>query len=187
MASPRMIAHKKYRQLKRRIPESDDISHLNIVAMMDMMTILLVFFLKNFSVSAENVTLSEDLRPPSSSSQIEPHRAVQVTVTKKAILVEAGVAQDPVAAVKNGEVDSSVKQDGSSSYLITPLLAILRKHATRLRRIEQLTKGRQRFEGELVLLADQGTPYRLISEVLYTAGQAEFGKHRLLVLQGGMR
>ena len=38
-----------------------------------------------------------------------------------------------------------------------------------------------KFEGEIVLIADHGTPYRLISEVLYTAGQAEYSKYRLLV------
>ncbi len=35
----------------------------------------------------------------------------------------------------------------------------------------------------IVLVADQGLPYRLISEILYTAGQAEYGKYRLLVLK----
>jgi len=36
----------------------------------------------------------------------------------------------------------------------------------------------------IVVIADQSTPYRLLSEVLYTAGQAEFGKYRLMVLKG---
>jgi biopolymer transport protein ExbD len=124
------------------------------------------------------------MRPPASSSEVEPHQAVQVTVTKKAILVEAVDRQEQVAAVKNGEVDSSVKQGGASSYVITPLFAILQKHATRLRHIEKITRGKQKFEGELVLVADEGTPYRLISEVMYTAGKAEFGKSRLMVLKG---
>jgi hypothetical protein len=40
-----------------------------------------------------------------------------------------------------------------------------------------------KFTGELVLVADQSTPYRLISEVLYTGGIAEYSKYRLLVLK----
>ena len=179
-----MIAKKKYRQMRRRIPEPEGISHLNITPMMDMMTILLIFFLKNFSVSADSVSLSTDMTPPRSTSEIEPHRAVQVTITKKALLVEAGDREEQVAAVKRGDVDASVKRDGESGYLITPLLNILQKHATRLKRIERLTRGKQKFEGEVVLVADQSTPYRLISEVLYTCGQAEFGKYRLMVLKG---
>ncbi|MFH1131992.1 MAG: biopolymer transporter ExbD [Pseudomonadota bacterium] len=180
MDSIRLQAKKKYRVLKRTIPEEDPISHLNIVPMMDMMTILIVFFLKNFSVSAENVNLGEDMMLPKSNTQIEAHRAVSITITKRALLVE----NEPIAAVKKGEVGSDIKRDGQSSIIINPLLDILQKHATRLKRIEQMTGGKMKFEGEIVVLADRTTPYRLISEVLYTAGQAEYGKYRLMVLKG---
>jgi len=175
--SPRMKAKKAYRRLKRGVPNGEDVSYLNITAMMDMMTIILVFFLKSFSTSVENIGVGEDLMPPRSNSQIKPHQAVQVTVTKKHILVE----DEPVAAVKRGAVDSSVKRDGQSGYQINPLLTVLQKHATRLKKIEKMTNGKMKFPGEVVLIADQGTPYRLISEVLYTAGQAEYSKYRLLV------
>ena len=40
----------------------------------------------------------------------------------------------------------------------------------------------ERFSGELTLMAHYNTPYRLILEVLYTAGEAEYGKYRLLVM-----
>ena len=186
MVSIRLKAKKKHRAMRRRVPEHE-ISGLNITPMMDMMTILLVFFLKNFSVSAENVTMGDDLMLPASTSEIAPHRAVQVTITKKAILVEAGERQEPIAAVKKGEVDTSVKRDGQSGYLINPLLNILQKHAKRLKRLEKLTRGKQKFEGEVLVVADQATPYRLVSEVLYTAGQAEFGKYRLMVLKGAKK
>jgi biopolymer transport protein ExbD len=180
VASVRLKARQKYRKLQKRIPEPDSVSHLNITPMMDMMTILVVFFLKSFSVSSENINLDPDeIMLPRSSSELKPHQAVKLTITRRAILVE----DDPVAAVKKGEVDSSIKRDGQSSYLITPLLNLLQKHATRLKELERRKMGK--FEGEVVVIADQNTPYRLLSEVLYTAGQAEFGKYRLMVLQGG--
>jgi biopolymer transport protein ExbD len=179
MASPRFLAKKAYRKLRRRVPEAEDISYLNITPMLDMMTIILVFFLKSFSVSVENLSLSDDLMPPTSNSQVKPHQAVQVTITKKAILVEG----EPIVAVKRGAVDASVKRDGTSGYLINPLLNQLQKHATRLKKIEKKFGKKMKFKGEIVLIADQSLPYRLVSEVLYTAGQAEFGKYRLLVLK----
>jgi len=178
-ASPRMKARKLFRRLKRKIPSGDDVSYLNITAMMDMMTIILVFFLKSFATSVENIPVGDELMPPKSSAQVKPHQAVEVTLTKNAILVE----DEPIAAVKRGSVDSSVKRDGQSGYQINPLLTVLQKHATRLKKIERMTGGKMKFAGEIVLLADQGTPYRLISEVLYTAGQAEYSKYRLLVLK----
>jgi biopolymer transport protein ExbD len=177
--SARFLAKKAYRKLKRGIPEGEDVAYLNITPMLDMMTIILVFFLKSFSVSVENIQLNDDLMLPSSKSLVKPHQAVQVVITKKAISVEG----ETVAAVKKGAVDASVKRDGSSGYLINPLLNQLQKHATRLKKIEKMTGGRMKFKGEIVLVADQGLPYRLISEILYTAGQAEYGKYRLLVLK----
>jgi len=175
-ASPRLKAKKLYRRLKRGVSTGEDVAYLNITAMMDMMTIILVFFLKNFAASVENIPLGEDLMPPRSSSEVKPHQAVQITVTKTRILVE----EDTVAAVKRGAVDSSIKKDGQSGYQINPLFTALQKHATRLKKIEKLRPD-LKFAGEIVLVADQGTPYRLLSEVLYTAGQAEYSKYRLLV------
>lgn len=178
MSSVRIKAKKKLRNMRRRVPEPDAVSHLNITPMMDMMTILLLFFLKNFGVT-KAFTPSEDLMIPASSSRTKDKKAVKVTVTKRAILVE----DRHVAAVKKGVVDSSIKRDGSSSFLINPLLDTLQKHAVRLKKLHKMGYG-DKFEGEMVLIADQTIPYRLLSEILYTAGQAEYGKYRLLVLQG---
>lgn len=177
MASVRMEARKRYRLMAKRLPEPDPVSHLNITPMMDMMTILLLFFLKNFSVSGQ-VQPSEEMMPPKSNSKVKSKTTLQITITKKAILVE----DKAVAAVKKGEVDSSLKRDGQSGFLIMPLEELLKKHATRLKKLEKMKYTK--FEGEVVIIADQNTPYRLLSEVLYSAGQAEFGKYRLLVLQG---
>jgi hypothetical protein len=108
--------------------------------------------------------------------------SAQVTITKKAILVDGRV----VAAVKKGEVGSEVKQGGQSGYVIKPLLDYLQMTATRFKAIEKKSKdmgGPYRFKGDVIILADHTTPYRLLSEVLYTAGQAEWNKYRLLVLR----
>jgi hypothetical protein len=34
-------------------------------------------------------------------------------------------------------------------------------------------------------MADKRTPYRLLTEVLYSAGQAEFNNYRLITIQAG--
>jgi len=39
----------------------------------------------------------------------------------------------------------------------------------------------------LTVIAHQETTYRLITEVLYTAGQAEFQKFKFTVLKGAQR
>src|SRR5260370_18158884 len=64
-----------------------EIRELNIVAMMDMMTIILVFLLKSYSSSSASVTASEDVRPPISTTRATPKDTVAVTIPPKGILV----------------------------------------------------------------------------------------------------
>jgi biopolymer transport protein ExbD len=125
-----------------------------------------------------NVQITDDLVPARSTSTVRCREAFSVTVTRRAILVEG----EPVASVKRGAVDPSVKRDGASGYLIEPLHEELDKYAIRLKKIEKMTGGKMRFRGELRLVADHRTPYRLVSEVLYSAAQAEFGSYQIVLL-----
>ena len=55
--------------------------------------------------------------------------------------------------------------------------------ALRLRKLAALQNST--FDGIAIVMADKRTPYRLLSEVLYSAGQAEFNNYRLIVMQKG--
>lgn len=165
------------RKAVKRVPEGEDIRHLNITAMMDMMTIILVFLLKTFSSSTSTITFDQNLQVPKSITQLKPKEAVSVTITKKIVLVEG----DAIAPINNGKVDPAVKRDGENGYYITPLVDTLEKHAKREKRVAELTG--QKFEAQLMIVADQTTPYRLLTEVLYSCGQAGYANYRLLVLK----
>jgi biopolymer transport protein ExbD len=163
---------------KRKERESaGEIRELNITAMMDMMTIILVFLLKSFSSSTSAITFDSNLQVPKSFTELKPKLAVTVTLTKKVILVEG----DAVAPVNAGRVDPTVKRDGENGYYITPLVDILEKHAKREKKVAELTG--QTFEAQLMLIADQTTPYRLLTEIIYSCGQAGYANYRLLVLK----
>jgi biopolymer transport protein ExbD len=171
------------RQLKRFRSEVEEqaIEHqqayLNITPMMDMMTILLVFLLKQFSVEAAVASMSEGLQLPQSSIEQRRPLAVNVTITQNAVLVEG----DAVATVRAGAVDPSLKRDGANGYYITPLVDTLTKHANRLKKIAAM--GGTGFDGTAMVLVDKNTPYRLLTEVLYSAGQAEFSNYHLVVIK----
>jgi biopolymer transport protein ExbD len=40
------------------------------------------------------------------------------------------------------------------------------------------------FTGRVNVVADKKVPYRTLMEVLYTAGQAELGEYKFMVLKG---
>ena len=163
----------------RRNAEDPEINFLNITAMMDMMTIILEYLLKQFAVSSTAVA-SDEITLPYSTSQLPMKQAVNVTITKNQILVE----NVGIVTLRNGQVDPSDKQGGANSYLVTPLLTAMGQHRDRLKAIGARNSTRP-FEGEVTIQADKSVPYRLLTEVLYTVGQAEFGRYRLVVLKRG--
>src|SRR5229473_3072715 len=66
----RMMFRAGMARKKRKERQAEgEIRELNIVAMMDMMTIILVFLLKSYSASSVAVTASEDVRPPLSTTR----------------------------------------------------------------------------------------------------------------------
>ncbi|HEY8925831.1 MAG TPA: biopolymer transporter ExbD [Polyangia bacterium] len=173
----RLAGKKAIRSFARKLAEPEVIKDLNITPMMDMMTIILVFLLKTFSASSSTITFDQNLKIPSSTTQLKTKEAISVTVTKKVILVEG----DGIAPIAGGRVDPAVKRDGENGYYITPLVDILEKHARKEKKVAELTGIP--WEAQLMLVADQTTPYRLLTEVLYSCGQAGYANYRLLVLK----
>src|SRR5512138_1001778 len=76
------------RKAKRRNAREPEIDFLNITAMLDLMTIILVFLLKSLASSAGAIPQSDDLRLPQSVMVGEPSdEGVLVVVSKTQILV----------------------------------------------------------------------------------------------------
>ena len=177
MDKQRRTDKKALQRLRARV-DAEDVNFLNITAMMDMMTILLVFMLISFSAESANITQSDQLQLASSNTAKEVVESVSVTLTKSAILVEGNA----VADVHDGAIDASDKQSGDvNGLIITPLLNALVARAELDKKIADM-KG-EVFQGAATIIADKATPYRLLTEVMYTAGEAQYKKYRLIVLQ----
>ena len=177
---PDKEAKKQLQRFRDKVEEEateHQMAYLNITPMMDMMTILLVFLLKQFSVQQSAAAMAEGLQLPQSSIEKEGEAELNVTVTQNAILVDG----DAVTPVRAGSVDPSVKKDGANSYYITPLVDTLTKHANRLKKLAAL--GSTPFDGTAMVMVDKSIPYRLLTEVLYSAGQAEFKNYHLVVIK----
>ena len=151
---------------------------LNIVAMMDMMTIILVFLLKSLSSSPANVPQSDDLRLPHSTVATSPSQALQVIVSRVSITVNGHV----LASLRNGLVDPSLLRGGGTGLMINPLAESMRDQAQLARTVAERS-GQPPGRGEIAIIADQGIPSRTIFQVLYTCGQSGFAGFQLLVLK----
>jgi biopolymer transport protein ExbD len=157
--------------------EEDSDGSVNINSLMDIMVIILVFLLKSFGDQPIKVT-GEDLQVPKSTTKLNPEDMTAVTITRNAILVD----DNKVVDVKDGSVDKSMKKGGEASMQITPLFEKLQDVVeSRKREAEVLGED---FTPVVTVVADQTIPYRLVTEVVYTAGQAELSKYKFAVVRG---
>ena len=179
--SPRE-AKKQLSRFRDKVEEEaieHQMAYLNITPMMDMMTILLVFLLKQFAVQQSAAAMSDGLQLPSSTIELQKPPGVMISVTQTAIIVDG----DAVAPVRNGSVDASLKKGGANSLEIIPLVSTLDKHRKRMQQLQLMTNGATKWDNTATVLIDKNTPYRLVTEVIYSAGQAEFSQYRLTVIK----
>ena len=165
---------------KRHEPEID---FLNITAMLDMMTIILVFLLKSMSQSSASLPQSGDLTMPKSVLSTEAsEEGVAVLISKSSIIVDDNIVAQVPADATHG-VEGKYKRTGPTDLYIVPLANALQSWRERDRQVRVAT-GKDPSSSEAIIIADANTPYRLLTEVLFTLGQSEFAKFHLMVLQG---
>jgi biopolymer transport protein ExbD len=177
------------RKAIRKGKRDPEIDFLNITAMLDLMTIILVFMLKSIGASSASIPQSKDLTLPRSVMQGEPSdEGVVVIVSKTQILV--GDDPNPIVVLPGSReqlaqtgLDAKYKRSGPNDLYIVPLANAL-SHARETDKAIRAAKGLDPSTSEAIIVADGTTPYRLLIEVLFTLGQTEFGKYHLMVLSG---
>jgi biopolymer transport protein ExbD len=173
------------RKAIRRKGGEPEINFLNITAMLDIMTIILVFLLKTLGESSTAIPQSDDLRIPRSFLDTEPtQEGVRVTISKTQMLVgdEAVVTLPTRQSMIQTGVGAKNKRGGPNDLFIVPLGNALGE-ARRTDKLVRQAKGLDASMSEAVIVADDSTPWRLLIEVLFTLGQSEFGRFHLMVMQ----
>jgi biopolymer transport protein ExbD len=170
------------RKAVKRVPEGESIRHLNIMPMMDMMTILLVAFIAQYTASEAVLAAGTVSLPRSELSDEMAEEATTIVITPSSIAVEG----QPIAAVgRDGDVGCEAKEGGCTGVKITQLTNFLAAiHQAQL--IEHARKGTSEpaTGPELLIIADRLTQYRLLIEVMFSAKQKESGfKHFRLIVQ----
>lgn len=157
-----------------KIP-GEDITHLNLTPMMDIMTILLVFLVQSFATDPGNINVNLSLHPPESTTTMPMEAATKVTVTAEQILVNDKEIMS-VAAFAN-----TVDADG----LVAPVRDALDVEKNRIDQVA--AAGGPPFDGKLIVVAHETTPYELLNAVLHSAGQAHFAKYELVVMKAAAK
>jgi biopolymer transport protein ExbD len=168
------------RRARRKARErAGEIRELNIVAMMDMMTILLVFLLKSYQASTLSVNMSEGMTIPVSSTQLVPQENISITVSRSFVAVN----DRRVVEMQGGVIPPAYKEGGRpEAFYVGSVFDALKREVDKQKYIARYNRNAP-FSGRVNVIADRKITYRTLMEVLYTAGQAELGEYKFMVMK----
>ncbi len=161
--------HKSVRaqRMERRHERGKKGVALNLVALMDIFTILVFFLLVNSS-DVETLPNAKDIQLPQSIAEQKAKESVVILISEEDILVQGS----PVAKVAD-----VLKLKGND---IPQLRQALLSQTDRVMRRESQDDIADR---EVTIMGDKDIPYRLLKKVMATCTMADYGRISLAVLQ----
>jgi len=157
------------RMLRRHIKGQKRDPNMNIISLIDIMSVLVLFLLVHSS-EVEVLPNPNEIRIPESIAEAQPDPAVVVMVTRHEVLVQGR------------SVISLVDLKSNADTVIKPLEAALREQQEF--RVEGVaTKATEPADRAVTVLADRETPYSVLKKVLATCTASEFGKVSFAVTQ----
>jgi len=135
-----------------------------ITSLIDVMTILLIFLIKNFSVDSDVVSPPSNVSLPMSTSDKTAHPRCAVTITKDEI-----IAGDRTLA-------SVADVERSDSLVIEPLRAMMQAMASGCI-VDEV--------GSVVILCDKDVNFAVVKKVMSTCSRAGVVNYSILVLREG--
>jgi len=154
-------------RMERRHDRGKKSIALNLVALMDIFTILVFFLLVNSS-DVETLPNAKDIQLPQSIAETKAKESVVILISEEDILVQGS----PVAKVAD-----VMKLKGNDIPLLRQ--ALLSQNDRVMRRETQDDIA----DREVTIMGDKDIPYRLLKKVMATCTMADYGQISLAVLQ----
>ncbi|RDE22942.1 biopolymer transporter ExbD [Motiliproteus coralliicola] len=163
------------RSIQRRQRRSGGRFQLNLVALMDVFTILVFFFLAHFS-EFTTVDDQQAVSLPESLARQTPRDTLVITVTRQHILVQGEAVADTGASLNSPQSEIS----GLRS-------ALLRARSDSAAADDDsggdISGGTRGVDWEVTIMGDKSIPFRLLKKVMLTSSRAGYEHISLSVLQ----
>jgi biopolymer transport protein ExbD len=138
-------------------------AELNVVPMVDMMTMLVIFLLQQFSATGEVLYMQKDIKLPDAAHGQAIEVAPVIAVNADSVVVTG----QKVADVRELEADQILS--------IQPLEERLRDEKKRWDFIHQNDPDREKnWKGDVNIQADVKVPFRILKRVMFSAAQAGY-------------
>ncbi len=153
------------RAKKRKPPE---VAKPQMTSLVDVLTVLVFFLLKNFSTEGDIITPAPGLTLPSSTARERPEKTLVIAISQEHVLAEG----QPIAAVLDEE-----KRPGYRIPALSDWLDKRRKSTENISQIDS-TVG---FTGKLSIQGDRAIPFAILQKVLVTCGEKGYSDFALTV------
>jgi biopolymer transport protein ExbD len=131
---------------------------LNLTAMVDMFTLMVIFLLANFSSSGEFLYTAKDISIPKAAQSAELERAPVISVSGKAVFLEGKEVMS---------TEEALREDVSTLTELTAQLQDLRK-------VDEMLHPGRPFAGSVILHCDEGIAFKVVRKVMYAAAAAGY-------------
>lgn len=155
---------------------------LQLTSMLDVLVIILVFMLKSYQTSQNNLAVLPGLQLPISYSSNEPRDSLQIIITQEGISFDGRKLVEFTPAMSEGEAGYLIegKDLDDNNRRILPLFNALVETRERTETLREKypvigADGNPiEFEGIVAITADKRVPYDTLRKVLYTAATAQY-------------
>lgn len=157
-------------KLSRRSRKSSPAPRLQITAMMDMFTIIMIFLLVSFSSKPETMRLDKDLELPKSMAKLDYNKTIKLVMTQTSLQLE-----DEVLATLNGDTFIGLDPKKLKASSLYQKLRAFRSEV-------DAKPEEEREQNHLLFLCDRRNSFKTINQVIRTAGMAGFPNLQFAVL-----
>src|SRR3954470_20183099 len=134
---------------------------LNLVAYIDMMTMLVIFLLMSFSATGEILFVQKNITLPEAMNWTSLERAPVIAVTKEVVTLDG----KQVATAEELAKDSATG-DANIPELHDTLVVLKNNY--------KLLHPNQDFDGIAIIQSDKGVEFRALKKVIYSASSAGY-------------
>ena len=154
---------------------STAVPKLMLTSMMDMFTIVLIFLLFSFSEKVETIKLDNELELPRSSTKLDYDKNLKLVLTKSSLMLEDEI----IAELKNGEIKGFNEKKLKTSILYKRL----REHFEKSKNTVEENPEEKPAIQQIIFLCDKSHEFKIINQVMKTAGLAGYPNFQFAVLQ----
>jgi biopolymer transport protein ExbD len=152
-------------------PETNGSGSVNLISMMDILTVLLLFLLKSYVAGGEVMVPAPGIHLPASTADQPPPTSVVVAIERGEIMV-------------GGEHAASMSEAlGGDGMEIAPLSARLQAIQAQQDEIARMRGAKPEASRTVTIQGDRDIEFKVLQKVMYTLGQNGYENISLAVLQ----